>query len=243
MMREVANTSACVIDDDAEAGLWRVAIDTVADDVFALHESLLTNGRRAEVAIAARDHIVLPSSIQLDAELRHRWTFDAYRFFPLGKPPEAQLEELRRDADLVVVSPDVEPVVRTTAMYDPDGLVDQLLGHGFVECRSVPLPDGRVVRTPVREPARRPLPLRPRRRAGTVGAVPRVAVPCANLFHEETEGGEPPVNATARTVADRVELDELLGRKVQMHGRCYCGHVTSVTVDNAVLLDEPDPDD
>jgi|GEM_PF-6720776 len=70
----------------------------------------------------------------------------------------------------------------------------------------------------------------------------RVAVPCANLFHEEIEGGEPPVNVTARVVADRSELDELLGRQVQMHGRCYCGHVTSVTVANAVLVDEPDTD-
>lgn len=68
----------------------------------------------------------------------------------------------------------------------------------------------------------------------------RVAVPCANLFHEEVEGGEPPLITTARSVATRAELDELLGRKVQVHGRCYCGHVTAVTVANAVLVDEPD---
>lgn len=145
-------TTACVIDDDGEARLWRTALDTVVDDTFALHESLLTQGRRAEVAIAARDHIVLPSAIQLGAEVRHRWAFDPYRFFPLDRSPEAQLEELRRDADIVVISPDVEPVVLTTAMYDPDELAAQLVGSGFAECRSVALPDGRVVRTLVREP-------------------------------------------------------------------------------------------
>lgn len=68
----------------------------------------------------------------------------------------------------------------------------------------------------------------------------RVAVPCANLFHEEVEGGEAPLITTSRTVETRDELDELLGRKVQVHGRCYCGHVTAVTVANAVLVEHAD---
>jgi hypothetical protein len=67
--------------------------------------------------------------------------------------------------------------------------------------------------------------------------VPVVAVPCANLFHAEVEGGEPPLVTTARVVADRAELDELLGRRVDLHGRCYCGHVTAVTAADAVLID------
>lgn len=66
----------------------------------------------------------------------------------------------------------------------------------------------------------------------------RVVVPCANLFHEEIEGTDAPMLTTSRTVEDRAELDALLDRRVQIHGRCYCGHVTSVTVANAVLLDE-----
>ena len=70
----------------------------------------------------------------------------------------------------------------------------------------------------------------------------RVAVPCANLFHEEVEGGEPPLLTTSRSVESRGELDELLGRKVQVHARCYCGHVTAVMVANAVLVDEPAAD-
>lgn len=70
--------------------------------------------------------------------------------------------------------------------------------------------------------------------------MPRVAVTCANLFHEEVEGDDAPVIATPRTVADRAELDDLLERRVQIHGRCYCGHVTSVTTDNALLIDEPE---
>ena len=71
--------------------------------------------------------------------------------------------------------------------------------------------------------------------------MPRVAVSCANLFHEEVEGDDAPVIITSRTVADRDELDDLIGRKVQIHGRCYCGHVTSVTASNALLVDdEPD---
>jgi hypothetical protein len=70
--------------------------------------------------------------------------------------------------------------------------------------------------------------------------MPRVAVSCANLFHEEVEGDEAPVITTSRSVADRAELDDLLGRKVQIHGRCYCGHVTSVTPANALLIDEPE---
>jgi hypothetical protein len=64
----------------------------------------------------------------------------------------------------------------------------------------------------------------------------RVAVPCANLFHEEVEGNESPLITTSRTVEDRAELDDLLGRRVQVHGRCYCGHVTAVTAANAVLV-------
>lgn len=68
--------------------------------------------------------------------------------------------------------------------------------------------------------------------------MPRVAVSCANLFHAEVEGDDAPVIITSRTVADRDELDDLLGRKVQIHGRCYCGHVTSVTEANALLVDD-----
>ena len=63
---------------------------------------------------------------------------------------------------------------------------------------------------------------------------------CVNLFHEEIEGGDAPILTTPRTVADRAELDDLLARKVQIHGRCYCGHVTAVTAANALLLDEVD---
>jgi hypothetical protein len=145
-------TSACPITSDAEAAPWRADIDTIIDDTFAVHNALLTEGRTAAIAVAARDHIILPSSIQLAGELRHRWTFDAYRFFPLDQAKEAQLEQLRREADIVIVSPDVEPVVLTKDMYDPDELPGQLIGHGFAECRSVELPDGRVVQVIVREP-------------------------------------------------------------------------------------------
>ena len=67
----------------------------------------------------------------------------------------------------------------------------------------------------------------------------RVAVPCANLFHDEVEGGEAPLVATNHVVADRDELDALLVRGVDIHGRCYCGHVTAVATANAVLVDEP----
>ncbi|MGB0114348.1 MAG: hypothetical protein WBP59_14090 [Ilumatobacteraceae bacterium] len=67
----------------------------------------------------------------------------------------------------------------------------------------------------------------------------RVAVRCANLFHDEVEGGESVVTIT-RTVASRAELDELLERGVDLHGRCYCGHATPVTRANAILTDEGD---
>jgi hypothetical protein len=70
----------------------------------------------------------------------------------------------------------------------------------------------------------------------------RVAVPCSNLFHEEIEGNDAPVLTTTRSVQDRDELDDLLARKVQIHGRCYCGHVTAVTRANALLIDEPAAD-
>jgi hypothetical protein len=50
------------------------------------------------------------------------------------------------------VSPDVEPVVLTQEMYDPDELADELIGHGFAECQAVELPDGRIVQVIVREP-------------------------------------------------------------------------------------------
>ena len=145
-------TSACPITSDDQAAPWRTAIDTIIDDTFAVHNALLTEGRTANIAIAARDHIILPSSIQLAGELRHRWTFDAYRYFPLDQSAEAQLDQLRNEADIVIVSPDVEPVVLTQEMYDPDELADELIGHGFAECQAVELPDGRVVQVIVREP-------------------------------------------------------------------------------------------
>lgn len=64
----------------------------------------------------------------------------------------------------------------------------------------------------------------------------RVAAPCANLFHAEVEGSDDVVVTTSRTVADRAELDDLLRRGVEVHARCYCGHVTFVTPTNALLV-------
>lgn len=67
----------------------------------------------------------------------------------------------------------------------------------------------------------------------------RVEVPCANLFHEEVEGGDSTVMITiARAVASRAELDALLDAGVDLHGRCYCGHVTQVTGANALLRED-----
>jgi hypothetical protein len=64
----------------------------------------------------------------------------------------------------------------------------------------------------------------------------RVAVRCPNLFHDEVEGGESLV-VTDRVVASAEELDELLGRGVEVHARCYCGYVTGVTSAAAMLVD------
>ncbi len=64
-----------------------------------------------------------------------------------------------------------------------------------------------------------------------------VAVRCPNLFHEEVEGDVESIVTTSRTVADRAELDDLLARRVEIHARCYCGHATSVTSKNALLLE------
>jgi hypothetical protein len=44
---------------------------------------------------------------------------------------------------------------------------------------------------------------------------------------------------TSQVVTDRDELDALLARGVDIHGRCYCGHVTAVDPSVAVLVDEP----
>ncbi len=145
-------TSACRIADDAEAAPWRADIDTIVDETFAISNALKTEGREADIAVAARDHIILPSTFQLAAELRHRWEFDAYRFFPLDQSKQAQLDGVRGDADIVIVAPDVEPVLLTMDMYDPDELAGQLIGNGFASCRSVRLPDGKVVQILVREP-------------------------------------------------------------------------------------------
>ena len=68
----------------------------------------------------------------------------------------------------------------------------------------------------------------------------RVAVRCPNLFHDEVEGGESIV-VTDRLVASREELDELVGRGVEIHARCYCGYVTAVTSSAAMLVEEPAP--
>jgi hypothetical protein len=64
----------------------------------------------------------------------------------------------------------------------------------------------------------------------------RVSVTCPNLFHSEQEGGVSLV-LTDRVVADRAELDSLLGRGVEIHARCYCGRSTMVTVRNAELVE------
>jgi hypothetical protein len=66
--------------------------------------------------------------------------------------------------------------------------------------------------------------------------VPIVAVTCPNLFHPEQEGGVSLI-LTDRVVTDRAELDALLDRGVEIHARCYCGHSTLVTRDNAELVD------
>lgn len=64
-----------------------------------------------------------------------------------------------------------------------------------------------------------------------------VAVRCPNLFHEEVEGDVESIVPSGRTVVDRAELDDLLARGVEIHARCYCGHVTAVTTKNALLLE------
>ena len=69
--------------------------------------------------------------------------------------------------------------------------------------------------------------------------MPTVAVECSNLFHEEIEGTGTYTVVTDRVVADRAELDDLLARGVEIHGRCYCGHTTMVTGRNALLVDDP----
>lgn len=66
--------------------------------------------------------------------------------------------------------------------------------------------------------------------------MPTVAVTCPNLFHTEQEGGVSLI-MTDRVVADRAELDELLGRGVEIHARCYCGRSTTVTAGNAELVE------
>jgi hypothetical protein len=72
--------------------------------------------------------------------------------------------------------------------------------------------------------------------SGTLRPVPTVAVKCANLFHDEVEGLESIVS-TRRIVQDRAELERLLAKGVEVHARCYCGHVTPVTEQNAVLVE------
>ncbi len=74
----------------------------------------------------------------------------------------------------------------------------------------------------------------------SLGAMFSVAVRCKSLFHEEIEGSESIV-LLDRQVADQAELDALLDRGVDLHGRCYCGHATKVTKAN-VLLIEPSVD-
>ncbi len=69
----------------------------------------------------------------------------------------------------------------------------------------------------------------------------RVAVRCANLFHDEVEGGESIVTIT-RTVTSRAELEDLLRAGVDLHARCYCGHATPVTAANALLRADDAPD-
>lgn len=66
--------------------------------------------------------------------------------------------------------------------------------------------------------------------------MPSVAVVCPNLFHDEVEGSESLV-VTPTVVADRDELDALLDRGVEIHGRCYCGHSTLVNTTNALLVE------
>lgn len=80
---------------------------------------------------------------------------------------------------------------------------------------------------------------RPTTRTGRFAGMPVVAVECANLFHVEIEGTGPCTVLTERTVADRAELKSLLARRVEIHGRCYCGHTTMVNAHNAILVDEP----
>lgn len=146
-------TSACVIDDRAEAAAWKSDIRQITADALSIQDELVAQGREHYlIGVAARDHIVLPAAFRLQSWVDAGRGLDARTFVEGDTLSLGAYEEFVQEAGVVVVSPDVEPYVLYREMVDPDTLVTRLAGEGFAPCRAVELPDGRVVQIMVREP-------------------------------------------------------------------------------------------
>ena len=147
-------TSACAIEDRSTAADWKSDVQQITDDAVASQTALAEAGRAdARVAVVARDHIILPSTIRFQAWIDHRRGIDDSAFLEDHFAIDGDLQQLLEQAGVVVVSPDIERFRLFPRMVDPDELPSVLLAGGFVVCRQVELRDGRVVQTFVREPA------------------------------------------------------------------------------------------
>jgi 4-amino-4-deoxy-L-arabinose transferase-like glycosyltransferase len=144
-------TTACAVRSADDAAVWRRDLQSVTDSVATASAALDAAGRPPRVAFAVRDHILTEPAIRLRLWFDHRLALPS-QFLGVNLPRQEQFDQVVRDAQLVVVAPDSEPVVLMPSMYDPDELAERLPRVGFVECTATEFPDGRTVQVFIRTP-------------------------------------------------------------------------------------------
>ncbi len=145
-------TNACIVETAAEAAAWKASLREISDETRTVYQAKGIEEGTPVVAFASRDHLFIPLAFSLQTWVDHGWGINTGTFFSSDLSRDEQIEDVRRNAEIVVVVPDPEQVFIYPWMFDPDRVVGELVGRGFDACASVPLPDGRVAQVLVRSP-------------------------------------------------------------------------------------------
>jgi len=144
-------TTACAVRSAEDAAIWRRDLQSITDSIATASAALTDAGRPPNVALAVRDHLLTEHAVKVRLWFDHRLVLPS-QFLGVNVAQQEQFDQVVRDAELVVVAPDSEPVVLMPSMYDPDELAVRLPREGFVECAGTNFPDGRTVQVFIRLP-------------------------------------------------------------------------------------------
>ena len=136
----VSGESTCRVTSQDDLREWRSAIDDVASTTHELSEAMV----EPSIAIAARDVLLLPSSISLSALVQYDWELDGYAFFRSDETPQVQLSRVIADANIVLVAPDPETILLDASRPSPEVIRETLVDSGFSVCTAVGTPMGPV---------------------------------------------------------------------------------------------------